>query len=336
MKFGFNPLKIFRNSKVGLVLGSGGAKGMAHIGVIDHLEKTGIPIDMVAGSSIGALIGALYCSGALMDFRNDLVKKTKRDLMAYFDPVIPRSGLIEGRGYMKLITNYIPQKTMIEDLRIPLAVLATDYYTGNSVVFRSGNVHEALRASISIPGVFTPVRFKGTYLIDGGVANPLPVNVARRMGAGMTIAVNLHPTTEKRKWKNFVSSTVRSPGLTVDSREIEIIQPLPVPPVEPVPAGKKPASGLRGIFDHWMDPAKKAPAEQTPNIFEIIMQTIDIMEYVNTRMMLEYNTPTLLIEPDVYGAGMLDFSDSKRIIDEGVAACMRHERDIARKIRRWV
>jgi NTE family protein len=228
---------------------------MAHIGVIDYLRHKGIPVDLIAGSSIGALIGALYCAGSLDIFRQDIVNMGRREMLGFFDPVFPRSGLIAGRDSMRLIAKYIPADTRIEDLALPLAVLATDYNTGRAVVFRSGSVHEALRASISIPGVFTPVRFRGTHLIDGGVANPLPVNVIRWMGAGLTVAVNLHPSIDRRSWKKAVRRGAGSERIAVDSRDIEI-------PVDRKSAGLTARSGgdkssgwLRTI-EHWIMPER--------------------------------------------------------------------------------
>ena len=157
-----------------------------------------IPIDFIAGSSIGAVIGALHGIGALGRFKEDILKFTFRDMLGYMDPVVPRSGLIEGKGFVKFMERYIPRDAKIEELKTPLSVLATDYGTGMSVIFRKGNILEALRASVSIPGVLMPVKYGETLLVDGGVANPLPINIVRGMGAGITVAVNLHPRLKKR------------------------------------------------------------------------------------------------------------------------------------------
>ncbi|HOO71194.1 MAG TPA: patatin-like phospholipase family protein [Spirochaetota bacterium] len=329
-------MRLFRNTRVGLALGSGGAKGMAHIGVIEYLQEMGIPIDMIAGSSIGAVIGALYCSGGLASFKNDLIKMSRKDLLGYFDPVFPTSGLLAGKEMMSLLFNYIPENTRIENFSIPLAVLATDYNTGRSVIFRSGNVHEAIRASISIPGVFTPVRFRSTHLIDGGVAAPLPVNVIRGMGAGLTIAVNLHPSIEKRKWNRNIKSAVKNKGITVDSRDIEILEEKKAPVDLSRGQTFQRGPGWFQSLERWIRPEKKARDDSTPNIFEVIGQTIDIMEYINTQMLLKYNTPTVLVEPEMAGVGTLDFTHSGKIIAEGRNACARVRGELSRKIKIWV
>ena len=200
-----NPLKFFGNRTVGLALGSGGAKGLSHIAVVEYLRSMEIPIHMIAGSSIGAVVGAIYCVGALDRFKQDILKLTLREMLKYMDPVVPRSGLIEGKGFVKFLERYVPPAALLEELEVPLAVVATDYATGAPVVFRSGNVLEALRASVSIPGVLVPVRYRDTLLVDGGVSIPLPISVVRGMGAGLTIAVNLHPL-RKRGLRHLVKS----------------------------------------------------------------------------------------------------------------------------------
>ena len=328
----FNPLKYFRNRKVGLALGSGGAKGLSHIAVIEYLESLRIPIHMVAGSSIGAVVGALYCAGTLGEFKEDILKFTLRDLLSFMDPVTPRSGFIEGKGFIKFMARYIPPSTNIEDLKTPLAIVATDYINGTQVIFRKGTVLEALRASVSIPGVLVPVRCQGTLLIDGGVANPLPVNVVKSMGAGMTIAVNLHPQLKKRGLKHYAESSTAAQTAQVDSKDTTITGGKQKPEKPNLIADIK---WLKTI-EQWIRTDSGSDKKNIPNIFNVMAQSVDIMEYVNTALILKYNSPTVLIEPNIIDVQTLDFTDAKKIIDEGFLACARVKNTLIRKVRLWV
>jgi NTE family protein len=330
----FNPLKYFRNRKVGLALGSGGSKGIAHISVIEYLLSRQIPIDFIAGSSIGAVIGVIYSIGKLDKFKKDILKANRRQLIKIFDPVFPKNGLLEGKGFYEFLKNYIPEETSIEDLKIPVNILATDFNTGNSVVFRKGNILEALRASMAIPGIFVPVKYKSTFLLDGGVANPLPINVAKMMGAGITIAVNLHPRVEKKRWKSFVKSRVKKSSFLIDSSDIEIIEESDNKIFIPI---KKGTNSYFKFVEKWLGTNDDEPYKmKTPNIFETISQAIDIMEYMNTRLMLKYNSPSVLIEPEDLEISSLDFTEIPVLLKEGYEACYRSRRAISRNVKFWV
>ena len=327
-----HPLKYFRNRKVGLALGSGGAKGLSHIAVIEYLDSLGIPVHMISGSSVGAVIGALHCAGALGKFKRDIINFTLRDLLSFMDPVMPRSGFIEGKGFMKFMARYIPRDANIEDFKKPLAIVATDYIKGTPVIFRHGSVLEALRASVSIPGILVPVRSRETLLVDGGVANPLPLNVVKGMGADLTIAVNLHPQLKKRGLKQYVESSLADQQAPAVSRAVAM-------------AGKRResagANSLAGIkwlkaIEQWIRTDSGSEKKNMPNIFEVMARSVDIMEYVNTALILNYNSPTVLIEPNVIDFQMLGFTDAEKIIDEGFLACERVKHILIRKIRAWV
>jgi NTE family protein len=323
----FNPLKIFRKNKVGLTLGSGGAKGIAHIAVIEYLEELKIPIHYISGSSIGSVIGAVYSYGKLNEFKNAVLSLTKKDVRSLFDPVLPRSGLLRGADAMKFIGKFIPEDVMIEDLKIPLSIVATDFLTGKAVVFKSGNLLDAVRASLSIPGIFIPVKFKDTFLIDGGVADPLPVNVVRDMGANLTVAVNLHPGLKKRSIEKIFKKNKPEKSIGVDSKFIKIVE-----------EKDKPGSGISksGIFstvEHFLGLDEK---NDMPNIFEVIMQSVDIMEYVNTMYTLQANPPTVLIEPQLLDTGTMDFFKAGNILIEGKAACDRVSSALKGKVKIWV
>ncbi len=174
--------------KIGLALGSGGLRGIAHIGVLSVLEKEGVPIDMVAGCSIGSLIGALYCNGLLADDIYKLALAMGRK--HWLDMTVPKMGLFAGERIVQIL-RILTQRKNFEELEIPLAVVATDLRLGKEVVFRTGAVAEAVRGSVSVPGIFVPYEYQGMLLVDGAVLNPTPINVARGMGAGIIIAVDL-------------------------------------------------------------------------------------------------------------------------------------------------
>ncbi len=326
-----NPLKYFRNRKVGLVLGSGGAKGVAHVAVIDYLNNMGIPIDMIAGSSIGAVVGALYCSGVLKKFKEDLLRRGTREMYSLVDPVFPRAGLIHGKRFMDFLGEYIPPDTNIEDLPIPLGIVATDYNNGKAVVFRSGNLLEAVRASMSIPGVFVPVRYRSTFLLDGGVSCPLPVNVAKQMGAGLTVAVNLHPRLTKGTMKSYLRDNVDRGGIIVDSRDLQIETVKEIPDTENLKEG----NWLKSI-ESWLGIRHGGDEQKPPSIFETISQAIDIMEFNNTALMLKFYNPSVLIEPNLVEVGTLDFSDISHLISEGYLASNRVRGQLIRKVKAWV
>jgi NTE family protein len=174
--------------KIGLALGSGGARGFAHLGVIKVLSEEHIPIDFIAGSSMGALIGSFYSSGIQIQNLYKIAKAFKRKY--YLDFTIPKMGFIAGHRIKELITIFTHGKN-IEDLEIPLAIVATDLIRGERVVFREGSVANSVRASLSIPGIFVPEIIDGQILVDGGVIDRLPAQVAKEMGADIVIAVDV-------------------------------------------------------------------------------------------------------------------------------------------------
>ncbi|WP_088043913.1 patatin-like phospholipase family protein [Bacillus sp. EAC] len=176
--------------KIGLALGSGGARGFSHIGVISVLKKHNIPIHFIAGSSIGSLIAVLYGAGSNIDRLYNIAKVFKSKF--YLDYVVPKMGLISGKRVKELI-KVLSFGKKIEELDIPIAIIATDLLTGEKIVFLEGDIPTAVRGSISIPGIFVPEPWEGRLLVDGGVIDRIPVSVVKEMGADFIIGVDVSP-----------------------------------------------------------------------------------------------------------------------------------------------
>ena len=177
--------------RIGLALGSGSARGWAHIGVIDLLIEAGIEPDVVCGTSIGALVGAAYIAGQLGPLRKWAETATWRKILRLTDVRLSGGGLINGRQ----VVSYLQQIGIdqpIESYARKYAAVATDLATGREIWLQSGPIHEAVRASIALPGILSPARIDGRWLVDGGLSNPIPVSVCRALGADVIIAVNLN------------------------------------------------------------------------------------------------------------------------------------------------
>jgi len=177
--------------RIGVALGGGGVAGLAAIGVLETLGDAGIPIHCIAGTSAGAAVGAAFATGKLHQFADVLSRLTPGRVLARLDPVWHRGGLVGGRRAVDLIEPFVGQR--IEDLGLPFAAVAADLSTGEEVVLDRGSVPEALRASMALPGLVSPSTWNGRLLADGGLVNPVPVSVARRLGATFVIAVTILP-----------------------------------------------------------------------------------------------------------------------------------------------
>ena len=188
------PLQNDRVPGIGLALGGGFARGIAHIGVLKVLEEENIPIHFVAGTSVGALIGAAYCSGLCVAECEDFASRVRFKHFARW--TLSRCGFASNQRMIGFLDNLLKVKTF-EDLRIPLAVTATDFSTGDGVVFHSGPLVDPVRASCAYPGMFLPVKINGRLLVDGMLAYPVPTQPLREMGANRVLAISL-----KGKWTN--------------------------------------------------------------------------------------------------------------------------------------
>jgi len=190
-----------KRPKIGLALGSGGSRGLAHIGVIKVLEENNIPIDFIAGSSIGAMVGGFYAAGLSIKEIEEIALSTnwRRVFSILFDPHL-KQGLIGGEKLKTFIENYINGKKF-EDCKVPFVTVATDLKTGEVVVLNKGEMAQAIRTSISIPLVFKPAEINGRMLVDGGLSAPVPVEIVRGMGADIIIAVNLDKHYCDEEWK---------------------------------------------------------------------------------------------------------------------------------------
>ncbi|OYD06439.1 patatin-like phospholipase family protein [Paludifilum halophilum] len=201
--------------KVGLALGSGGARGMAHIGVIKVLERAGIPVDLIAGSSIGSFVGVLYAGGSDLEMIEQLATHLKRK--HWLDVTVPRRGFMTGEKVKELV-RLLTRGKNLEELSVPTAVVATDLVKGERVVFRTGPIDTAVRASVSIPGIFEPVQWEGRTLVDGGVIDRIPITVLEEMGADLIVAVDVVPRAPAVRVENIFDVITQT--LSVMEREL--------------------------------------------------------------------------------------------------------------------
>jgi NTE family protein len=181
--------------KFGLALGGGGARGLAHIGILKVLQREQIPIDVVSGTSMGGIVGAMYAVGMSIDqMETEALKRGELgQIFKLIDLRLIGNGLLSGKRIKKLLAEMLGPETTFADLRLPFAVVSVDYNSGREVVLKEGKVADAVRATMSVPGVFEPVELDNYSLLDGGVLNNVPVNVARDLGAEKIIAVDVLP-----------------------------------------------------------------------------------------------------------------------------------------------
>lgn len=181
-----------RAKKVALVLGSGSSRGWAHIGAIEALLEENIPIDIIVGSSVGSYVAAIYAGGGLASLKEFVMSMDGKKIFSYFDIVVPHSGLLNGTKKLRELLSMHTDATLFSDLSIPVTMVATDLGTGDKVVLKSGELMEALRATMAFPGLFAPVKVKGRWLVDGGLVDPIPVGIARATESDLVIAVDLN------------------------------------------------------------------------------------------------------------------------------------------------
>lgn len=304
---------------VGLALGGGGARGWAHVGVLRALEEADIKIDYLAGTSIGALVGAIYVADALDELENFAAEISVENLLSFMDVSFPNLGLMNGERVYEFISKYVFDRK-IEDTKIPFRCVATNFLLKEEVVFQSGKIVDAVRASISIPGIFTPFRQEDVYLVDGGVVNPVPVNIARAMGAEIIIAVNLNKDSSPQDTPSEANSSdapKQDPSKMDEPSQQEqeeeqsesgIVQNL-------TSRYESLKDVLKDNVDDWM------PDPQTGlNIFDVIGNSFNVMEQRVTRVNLQIYPPDLLIEPDLIDYGIFDFHQSKPMMQRGYDA----------------
>ncbi len=298
-----------RKKKIGLALGSGSARGLAHIGVVQALAEADVRVDCVAGTSMGALVGAFYAAGAVDSLRETFLRFDWKQMVYFFDVVFPKSGLIDGKRISDLIRAHVKAMN-IEDLPVPFRAVATDLTSGREVVMKDGDIIDAVRASISVPGIFTPLRKGDMVLVDGGLVNPVPVDAVREMGADLVIAVNLNKDVAGarrtgRQAGRRGGEGPREPGAGKNNQVANRI--------------RKALDERFGAFDlSALKPIRQWITRDTlPNIFEVLLESISIMEARITETRLKIERPDVLVEPNLGHFRFLDFNRAQEAIDAG-------------------
>ncbi|OFW54920.1 MAG: hypothetical protein A2163_05250 [Actinobacteria bacterium RBG_13_35_12] len=318
--------------KIGLALGGGSARGLAHVGVILALEAYNIPIDIIAGTSIGSVIGGLYASGATIRQLEEValsIKKSKTLFM--LDPVFPHSGLISGDRIEKMLNQFALKDKTFDDLSIFFATVAADVESGAKVILNQGKVIDAVRASIAIPGIFTPVKYGDYYLVDGGVVDPVPVDVVKMMGADIIIAVSL----AKISPYNAVLMIDKKSGFL---KEVENLKDLRINKEEsPKFKDTKDTEEITPLADEEMSRLKRKIEQvklkfEGPNLFEIINQSTDIMGAKITDQSLK-GADVVIVPFGIKEINLFDFDEAEILIKGGIMACLVNMPEIKRAIK---
>ncbi len=300
-------MKRMSTPKVAIALGSGAARGWSHIGVINELRDLGIEPEIVTGSSIGALVGAAYAADQLERLEQWTRALDWRGILKYLDPTLRGGGLIQGDKLVDLVVQYV-EDLHFEDLPRPLGVVATELETGREVWFREGPVMAAVRASIGLPGLFTPLRHDGRWLVDGGLANPVPVSLCRAMGADVVIAVNLNGDILGRHFR-------QAPGRPKGEREAEEEN-----------LWDRLTGQLKSSLNSHKDMLFSrllGEARGSPGLYEVLASSINIMQDRITRSRMAGDPPDIIITPRLSQLGLMEFDRAALAIEEGRLAVRR-------------
>lgn len=293
--------------RLGLALGSGAARGLAHIGVLKVLDEAGIRPYAIAGTSIGAFIGALYAAGVPVDRMEAAARELDWPKLArLLNPALPTTGLVDGKALAAFIRELLPVHSF-EALHLPLAVTATDIETGEALIIRQGDLLAALQAALAFPGIFSPVRFGDRFLVDGGLCNPIPADVTRQLGAERVIGVCTIPDVRKVAPEAFVPPTPASRADLEPRRE------------------SFSASGIEQLFrrlfgNERVPPPPAAGERKMPGILKVCAQSVAIMENQINALRLAEKHHDLIIKPEFHNVTLLEFHRAAEIIASGEQA----------------
>lgn len=279
---------------VSLILGSGAARGMAHIGVIECLEQHGFEIKSISGCSIGAVIGGIYSTGKLDLYREWVTQLTKTDVLRLLDFSFDRTGLFKGERLIEHLLEMIGDH-QIEDLPIKFTAVATDIDREKEIWFTDGSLFEAIRASIAVPSVFTPQNYRGMTLLDGGLLNPVPVAPTAGDSTDLCIAVNLNakPTT--------LPSSQSKPKKRNNDDQENLIQ-----------------KAFNELVDRFLpEDSFKQPDIDPFNMLDLMSQSVDIMQNAIAKSKMSLYHPDILIDIPRNASGFFDFHHAGRLIDIG-------------------
>lgn len=291
--------------KIGLALGGGVARGFAHIGAIRALIRHGIEPTIIAGTSIGALVGGCYLAGKLDALEEWGLSLNGLRILSYLDFKVSSSGAIGGKRLAKLMRSQLGREINIEDLPHSFTAVATDLVTGHEVWLRKGNLIEAMTASFSLPGMFPPVEKNNRFLIDGALVNPVPVSVCQALGARMTIAIDLNgdmigkATMPGQKVPRVAGYDLLDNNVT-SMKERALMNAMPL---------------TRKLFSR---------ADQDhPSMFGVMVSSLNIIQDRLTRSRLAGDPPDVHIKPHIGHIGLMEFDKAQEMIEEGEASVER-------------
>lgn len=289
--------------KVGLALGSGSARGWAHIGIIEALEEMDIQISAISGCSIGAYVGAAYCNGKLSELKDWVLSLNEWQVIKLMGVSLPKGGLVSGeKVFTTLEERFVP--ATIEELALPFSAVATDMRRGQEIIFNSGSTVDAVRASCSIPGLFPPHEYRNRLLLDGAVVNPVPVSLCRQLGVDAVIAVDLSVNFGMRDGEFFDDSQKQN-----DDKFNNFFQ--------------KTFDSVSGLFGKNKDESGNGDQLERPSILNTMTNSIDIMQHRLTRSRLASDPPDVLLKPHLDHIGIMEFHRGEESIAIGRKAVER-------------
>ncbi len=288
--------------RIGLALGSGSARGWAHIGVIQELAAIGVEPDIVCGSSIGALVGAAYVTGKLEALGDWVHTITWRGIANLLDVRFSGGGLVEGERLIGFLSELYGDAA-IESLARPFAAVATDLDTGREIWLKEGSMTEAVRASIALPGLFGPTKLGDRWLVDGGVVNPVPVSPCRALGAEVVIAVNLNGDLIGKHSSAGAASRVKTES---QKQRPELLEGL----MSNIPSVIRGGAGV--IAERLL-----GAGSDSPGYFDVIFGSINIMQDHITRSRMAGDPPDVMLTPRLNQIGLLEFNRADAAIKEG-------------------
>ena len=275
--------KQVKTKNVALALSSGGARGLAHIGVIEELEAQGYKITSIAGCSMGALVGGVYAAGKLNEFREWMKTIDRKKMLSLIDFSLSLNHIVKGTRIIEAIMEFVPDVN-IEDLPIPYCAVATDLKAGKEVLFNKGSLFQAIRASISLPSFYEPVQRDDMILIDGGVINPLPLNRVKRQAGDILVGIDVSGHDYKAQWD--------------EQQRLTAIQ-------------KSDASLKTKILDMLI------PDNIDFNYYTVLSRASSLMIRQNSILMAQLMNPDILIDIQMNRYGTFDFDKSEKLIAIG-------------------